>query len=497
MEARQATDTPFLKSFPKQLLIDGCWKNSRSGDVFETLNPANGQCMATVQKASASDVDDAVAAARAAFEGEWRRWNPFQRQELLLRIADLVDRNFEELAWLDTLDMGAPISRLRNGRQRIIGLLRFYAGMATAIHGETIPNSVPGSVFSYTLAEPVGVVGAILPWNGPLGMAVWKLAPALATGCTIVMKPSEESPLSALRLGELLVEAGVPAGVVNILPGGGECGAAIAAHQGVDKVSFTGSTETGQRIVQASAGNLKRLSLELGGKSPNIVFPDANLELAAAGAAAAIFSNSGQICSAGSRLFVHESIYDSFLEQVVERAQTLHLGDGADPSTTIGPVVSGKQYERILRYLELGKKEGATAVSGGFPVRDGAMEKGWFIAPTVFRDVQDDMAIAREEIFGPVLSALSFRDTDEVIRRANDSQFGLGAGLWTKDVNKAHYVSSRLRTGSVWVNTYQAMDPAVPFGGYKASGYGRESGRQHLEEFLNTKAVWLRIEDDE
>jgi aldehyde dehydrogenase (NAD+) len=487
------TNISFLDGSDKLLLIGGKWVRSRGGERFPTLNPATGGTLAHVQQGSPHDIDDAVASARSAFEGEWRRYTPYDRQELLLKVAELVDRHYEELAWLDTSDMGAPITRLRNGKRRVIGLLRYYAGMATALHGDTLPNSAPGSIFSYTLAEPVGVVGAILPWNGPFGMAVWKLGPVLATGCTAVLKPSEESPLSALRLGELLIEAGVPDGVVNIVTGGGDCGAALAAHPGVDKVCFTGSTETGRRIVEASAGNLKRLSLELGGKSPNIVFPDADLDAAAAGAATAIFSNTGQICSAGSRLLVHESIYDNFVERVAVHAGRLRVGNGADPDSVIGPVVSEKQFNRVNRYLDIGRSEGAEVACGGMPLRAGNLANGWFIAPTVFRNVEDQMTIAREEIFGPVLSALSFRETDEVIRRANDTPFGLGAGIWTNDVNKAHYVSGRLRVGSVWVNCYQVMDPGVPFGGYKASGYGRESGRQHLEEFLNTKAVWLRV----
>jgi aldehyde dehydrogenase (NAD+) len=394
---------------------------------------------------------------------------------------------------LDTLDMGAPISRTRGSRRRILGMLRYYAGMATAIHGETIENSLPGEYVSFTLKEPVGVVGAIIPWNGPLGAVTWKVGPALATGCTIVLKPAEEAPLTALRLGELFLDAGVPEGVVNIVPGYGEtAGAALAAHPDVDKVAFTGSHLTGQKIIQASAGNLKRVSLELGGKSPDIVFADADLETTVPGAAMAVFSNSGQICSAGTRLFVERQVYDEFVGRVAEFGQRLKVGPGVDPDVQIGPLVSEQQLERVTGYLQTGKREGARAVSGGDRLMDGEFSKGYFVPPTVFADVKDEMAIAREEIFGPVISAIPFTDVDEVIRRANATTFGLGSGVWTRDVSKAHRLAKGIRAGSVWVNCYQAMDPAVPFGGYKMSGYGRESGLQQLDEYLNVKAVWIK-----
>ena len=476
-----------------QLLIDGKWVDAQSGKTFESLNPATGDVLTLVAEGDAADVDLAVAAARRAFTGPWSKMKPYERQAILLKLADLVERHIEELSTLDTLDMGAPISRTRANRRRVLGMLRWYAGMATAIHGETIENSLRGEVFSYTLKEPIGVVGAIIPWNGPLGAAVWKIGPVLATGCTIVLKPAEEAPLTVLRLGQLLLEAGVPPGVVNIVPGYGEtAGAALAAHPDVDKVAFTGSHITGQKIVHASAGNLKRVSLELGGKSPDIVFADADIEAAVPGAAMAVFANSGQICSAGTRLFVERRVYDEFVGRIADFSKTLRVGNGLDADTQIGPLVSQQQLDRVTDYLSLGRDEGARSLSGGARLTEGALGKGYFVPPTVFADVHDDMRIAQEEIFGPVLSAIPFTDIDEVIERANRTPFGLGSGVWTSDVGKAHRLAKGIRAGSVWVNCYQAMDPAVPFGGYKMSGYGRESGLQQMEEYLNVKAVWIK-----
>jgi aldehyde dehydrogenase (NAD+) len=483
----------FLDGTLKKMLIDDQWVEAASGKTFESRNPATGELLATIAEGDAKDINRAVAAARRAFEGPWSKWKPFERQQLLLKIADLVEAHFAELSTLDTMDMGAPISRTGGGLRRVIGMLRWYAGMATSIHGETIENSLPGEYISYTLKEPVGVVGAIIPWNGPLAATVWKIGPVLATGCTVVLKPAEEAALTPLRLGELLQEAGVPAGVVNIVPGYGEtAGAALAAHRDVDKVAFTGSHFTGQKIIEASAGNLKRVSLELGGKSPDIVFADAAMETTVPGAAMAVFSNSGQICSAGTRLFVEKRIYDNFVSDVADFAKTLKIGNGLDPETQIGPLVSEAQLERVTGYLATGAQEGANAVVGGQRLMDGAYKDGYFVPPTVFANVEDTMKIAQEEIFGPVISAIPFTDIEEVIRRANATPFGLGSGVWTQDVSKAHRLAKAVRAGSVWVNCYQAMDPAVPFGGYKMSGYGRESGIQQMDEYLNVKAVWIK-----
>jgi aldehyde dehydrogenase (NAD+) len=484
---------PFLDGNTKLLLIDGKWVEAASGKTFPSINPATGETLAMVAEGDREDIDRAVSAARRAFDGPWSKVKPYERQQMLLKLADLVEQHYDELSLLDTLDMGAPISRTTGTRRRVLGMLRYYAGMATSLHGETIENSLPGEIFSYTLKEPVGVVGAIIPWNGPLGASVWKIGPALAAGCTVILKPAEEAPLTPLRLGELVLEAGVPPGVVNIVPGYGEtAGAALAAHPGVDKLAFTGSHVTGQKIVAASAGNLKRVSLELGGKSPDIVFADADLESAAPGAGMAVFSNSGQICSAGTRLFVERRIYDEFVDRVAAFGSGLKVGNGVDPATQIGPLVSQQQLDRVTSYLGIGKQEGARALSGGERLTQGAFANGYFVPPTVFADVRDDMKIAQDEIFGPVLSAIPFQDIDEVIARANATPFGLGSGVWTRDVSKAHRLAKAIRAGSVWINCYQAMDPAVPFGGYKMSGYGRESGLQHLDEYLNVKAVWIK-----
>ncbi len=488
------TPHPFLDGKTKKLLIDGQWVESLSGETFASINPSTGAVLAHVAKGGREDIDRAVKAARRAFEGPWSKFKPFDRQALLLRIADLVETHYEELAWLDTLDYGGPIARTLGAKRRHIGLLRYYAGLATAIHGETIENSLPGEIVSYTLKEPVGVVGAIIPWNGPVGTAIWKIAPALATGCTVVLKTAEESPLSALRLGELMLEAGVPPGVVNIVPGGGAAGAALAEHSDVDKIAFTGSTATGQAIVRASAGNLKRLSLELGGKSPDIVFADADLDQAVPGAALAVFANSGQVCSAGTRLFVQRKVYDEFVGRVAEFGKAMKIGDVLDPQTQMGPLVSEKQLDRVSGYLAIGREEGATLLSGGARLTEGDFANGYFVPPTVFGDVGDGMRIAREEIFGPVIAAIPFDDVEEVVTRGNGTDFGLGSGVWTRDVTKAHKLARAIKAGSVWVNCYQAMDPAVPFGGYKMSGYGRESGIQHMDEFLNVKSVFIRIE---
>ncbi|MER9339434.1 aldehyde dehydrogenase family protein [Mesorhizobium sp. M0601] len=479
----------------RQMFIGGGWVDARSGRTTESRNPATGAVIATVPRADRQDIDSAVTAARKAFEGPWSRFKPYERQVLLLRIADLFEKHWEEISRSDTTDMGMPIIRTRANRNRVIGMLRYYAGMATALHGETIDNSLPGEIVSFTRKEPVGVVGAIIPWNAPTAASIWKIGPALATGCTIVLKPSEEAPLTPLLIADIMNEAGVPAGVVNIVTGTGtEAGAALAEHMGIDKIVFTGSTATGQSIVRASAGNLKRVSLELGGKSPVIVCADADLDKAVPVAAMSVFANSGQICIAGSRLFVERAVHDEFVERLAAYAKGLRLGDGIDPATEIGPLVSEKQLQRVTGYLEAGTAEGAKLVTGGTRLVEGALAAGNFVAPTVFAGVSDNMKIAREEIFGPVISALPFDTLDEAVERANNTPYGLAAGVFTQNLATAHQLSRKIRAGSVWVNTYHAIDPAVPFGGYKMSGYGREGGAEHLAEYLNTKGVFIKID---
>jgi acyl-CoA reductase-like NAD-dependent aldehyde dehydrogenase len=444
-----------------------------------------------VAEGDAPDIDKAVRAARAAFDdGEWRRMMPHQRGKLLWRLAQRLEERVAEFARVETLCNGKPLFESRIDMAMTIQTFEYYAGWANKIEGGTIPVSVPHQ-FNYTLREPIGVVGAIVPWNFPLNLASWKVAPALAAGCTIVLKPAEETPLTALLLADVADEVGLPAGVLNVVPGGGAtAGGALVAHPGVDKIAFTGSTEVGVQIARVAAETVKRVSLELGGKSPNIVFADADLPTAAKGALGAIFYGKGEVCAAGSRLLVEGSAHDQVVEAVAGGAARLKVGDPFEKDTRIGAVVSERQMNTVLGYIEKGVREGAEVVAGGGRAD---IEPGYFVEPTVFDGVSQDMTIAREEIFGPVLATLTFDDVDEAIQRANDSMYGLAAAVWTSDVKKAHYVASRLKAGTVWINTYNLYDAASPFGGYKQSGYGRDLGRHALEQYTQVKSVWVNL----
>jgi phenylacetaldehyde dehydrogenase len=480
---------------PRKLFINGQWTDAASGRTFETPNPATGETLAHVAEGDAEDINRAVRAARAAFEdGPWRRMTPSDRGRLIWKIGDLILEHADELAQLESLDNGKPVAVARGADVPLAAdLFHYMAGWATKIEGNTIDISVPympGANFhSYTLREPLGVVGQIIPWNFPLLMAAWKLGPALTTGNCVVLKPAEQTPLTALRLAELIAEAGIPDGVVNVVPGYGEtAGAALAAHDDVDKVAFTGSTEVGKLIVQAAAGNLKKLTLELGGKSPNIVFDDADTS-AVEGAANAIFFNHGQCCVAGSRLFVQEDRFDEVVNGVAEIAKGIKLGPGMESGTQMGPLVSEEQFRRVTGFLESGREDGATTLAGGG--RFG--ERGYFVEPTVITNTRPEMKIVREEIFGPVVVAAPFRTLDEIAAEANDSSYGLGAGIWTKDISKAHALAKKLRAGTVWINCYNVFDASLPFGGYKQSGWGREMGHEVLNNYTEVKAVTTQL----
>ena len=477
---------------PGRLLIGGEWV--ATGKTFDTINPATGEVITQLAEAGPAEVDRAVKAARKAFDergGAWQKMSASERGKLLWRLADLLEKNIEEFAELETLDNGKPIFESRYvDMPMVCDVLRYYAGWASKIAGETITSRA--DAFTYTLREPVGVVGAIVAWNFPLLLASWKLGPALATGNTVVLKPAEQTPLTALRLGQLAQEAGFPPGVLNIITGGPETGRELVKHPGVDKLAFTGSTLVGKEIMRSAADTMKRVSLELGGKSPNIVFADSDLDAAVKGATTGIFYGKGEVCAAGSRLFVEKKVHDDFMGKLVERARKLKPGDPLDPKTRLGAIVSEQQMNTVLGYIEAGKKEGARLLAGGNRASvDGG--KGFFVEPTVFDGVSNSMRIAQEEIFGPVLATIPFDDLDQVAELANQNVYGLAAAIWTNDIRKAHGMARRLKAGTVWINAYNLYDAALPFGGFKQSGFGRELGREALEHYTEVKSVWVNL----
>jgi aldehyde dehydrogenase (NAD+) len=469
------------------LLIDGSRRPAVSGQYFETINPATERRIAQVAEAGPADIDAAVASARSAFEGIWSQMRAAERGNLLLRLADLIRRDQDELIELESLDSGKPVSTIRRqDLPAVLDTLTYYAGWADKINGQVIPARP--DALTYTVREPMGVVGAIIPWNFPLMIGMWKLAPALACGCTVVLKPAELTPLTALKIGELALAAGFPPGVLNVVPGFGKsAGAALVDHPEVDKITFTGSPNVGREILRGAAGNLKRVTLELGGKSANIIFPDADVETAVKAAASGIFFNTGQVCSAGSRILVHDDIYDEVVERLVARAKSIRIGDPLETSTAMGPLVSETQLNRVMGYIDIGKTEGAKVATGGGRV-DGP---GYYVQPTVFADVEHDMRVSQEEIFGPVAAVTRFRDEQDAIRLANGTCYGLAAGVWSADIGRAHRLIARLKAGTVWVNTYGPTDVRLPWGGARDSGFGREHGDAAIENFTEPKAVWI------
>src|SRR5213082_539008 len=490
MSSIQTAETP--RKY--QLFIDGQWVDAESGKTFETPNPSTGATLAEVAEGDRADIDKAVAAARRAFDGKWSKISARERGRMLYKLAQLVESKSQELAALETADNGKPIREsLYIDMPGVVENFEYFAGWATKIEGETIP--VPGQMFNYTLREPVGVCGQIIPWNFPLLMAAWKLAPALAAGNTVVLKPAEQTPVTALELAKLIQEAGFPEGVINIVTGYGEtAGAALASHQGIDKIAFTGSTEVGKLIAKAAAENLTKVSLELGGKAPNVIFADANLDQAVNGAMMGIFFNQGQVCCAGSRLFLAEDIKDEFLERFKEKAQKIKVGDPMDATTHMGPQVSEVQLNRIKGYVDIAREEGATVLTGGCPpALAGDFQKGYFFQPTIFSDVKNQMRVAQEELFGPVTSVITVKTEEDLIKQANETIYGLSAGIWTQDITRAHRFAREIKAGVIWINTFNMFNAASPFGGYKQSGYGREMGKHALELYTQVKSVWVDL----
>ncbi len=482
------------KAKPKagKLFIDGEFVDSASGKVFNTYNPATGAVLASIAEADANDVDRAVKAARAAFQegSPWRKMNSSDRTRCLLKLADLIRANAEEISELETLDTGKPIfESSKFDIPQAAECFEYYAGWVTKITGETIPVSKGGDAFAYTLREPIGVCGQIIPWNFPLQMLSWKVAPALACGNTIVLKPAEQTPLTALRFAELTLEAGIPPGVFNVVTGSGATGAALVEHEDVDKIAFTGSVETGKDIMRTASKTLKRISLELGGKSPNIVFADSDIETAAKYALGGIFFNQGEMCTAGSRIFIEESGYDQFMSVITSRAQKMVAGDPLHPKTRLGALISEEHLNSVLNYVDIGKKEGAIVTTGGERIGT----KGYFMKPTVLEGVTNNMRVAQEEIFGPVASVIRFKDIEEAMREANNSQFGLAAAIWTRDIKKAHKLARSIKAGTIWINTISTTDNALPFGGFKSSGFGRELGKAAIDLYTETKSVWVDL----
>ena len=488
--AKSASETP--RKY--QLFIDGQWVDAESGKTFTTPNPATGATLAEVAEGDKADIDKAVEAARRALEGKWSKVSARDRGRMLYKLSQLIEAKIPELAALETADNGKPIKETSYvDLPQVVENFEYFAGWATKIEGETIP--VPGQMFNYTLREPVGVCGQIIPWNFPLLMAAWKLAPALAAGNTVVLKPAEQTPVGAMELAALIQEAGFPDGVVNVVPGYGEtAGAALASHPDIDKVAFTGSTEVGKIIARAAADNLTKVSLELGGKAPNIVFADADIEQAVNGAMMGIYFNQGQVCCAGSRLFLDARVKDEFLDRFKEKSSRVRVGDPMDKNTQMGPQVSEEQLNRIKGYVDIAKEEGAQVLTGGCPPQlEGDFQKGYFFQPTIFGDVTNSMRVAQEEIFGPVVSVITFEDEEDLIKQANEIVYGLSAGIWTQDITRAHRFAKAVKAGTVWINTFNMFNAASPFGGYKQSGYGREMGKHALEMYTQVKSVWVDL----